>query len=435
MTKTKMQHTLAVKLANKQATIGVVGMGYVGLSLLEVFGKEGFKIVGYDCDCEKVKKLKQGCSTMSFMPLDHLWPLMHQGCFIPSDCPSILNQADVVVICVPTTLGEHGEPCLEPLRSTFDVVAGCLQKDQLIILQSTTYPGTTMEELLPALEKTGKCVGKDFFLGYVPEISDIGNPDYSFTAVPRIVSGVTPCCLTFVEQLYQQAGCKTVPVSCTQVAEAAKVYQNTYRLINIAWVNEMKMLFDQMGLDVWEVIDAAATKPFGFTRFNPGPGIGGDCIPVDPFYLTWKAKECGAPTGMIQMAGCVNDKTPDFVVSKVVEGLNECGRALKGAKVLVLGLGFKKDVDDLRHSASLKILRALCRKQAYVCYHDPYISKISNPNMCSIDLQYKKLKEYDAVVIATDHSSYDWKQIVENSCLVVDTHRVAAGLGGYVIQA
>ncbi|MCH9609230.1 MAG: UDP-N-acetyl-D-glucosamine 6-dehydrogenase [Chlamydiales bacterium] len=412
------------KISSKETVIAVIGMGYVGLSLLEVFGKEGFPIIGLDCDTEKVENLKKGESSMGFLPLDDLFPLIKSEKFIPTTDASVLKDADIIIVSVPTTLDEHKQPDFGPLRIVFKEVADYLKKGQLIILQSTTYPGTTEEEFLPLI--SGKYeVGKEVFLGYVPEISDIGNPNHTFRSVPRILSGVTPKCLELVEHLYKTIGCQTYCCSNTRVAEAAKIYQNTYRLVNVSFANEMKILFDRMGMDVWEVIEAAATKPFGFTRFDPSPGVGGDCIPIDPFYLTWKAMSTEGPSQMIDTAGHVNDMAPYFVVDKTIEGLGKARKAIVGSKVLLLGVAFKKDVDDPRHSCAIKVLELLKKKGAEVAYHDPFIPYLKEFNLNSVP--FDRLGEFDAVVITTDHSQFDWSQVIKNSKLIIDTRHVVKG--------
>lgn len=416
--------SLAAKIRSKEALIAVIGMGYVGLSLLEVFGTEGFPIIGLECDAQKVEQFKQGANPMGFLPLEHLFPLYKEGKFTPTCDPAILSSADIIVISVPTTLDKHQQPDFVPLRTVFQEVADYAQMGQLIILQSTTYPGTTEEELLPKVSERFK-VGEELFVGYVPEISDIGNPNHTFQSVPRILGGVSDKCTKMIKLLYETIGCTTYVCKNTRIAEAAKIYQNTYRLINISFVNEMKVLFDRLDMDVWDVINAAATKPFGFTRFDPSPGIGGDCIPADPFYLTWKAKAYEAPTQMIDIAGHVNDAAPYYVVEKITNALASHGKSMNGAKLLLLGVAFKKNVDDPRHSSSIKVLDLLKMHGGDVSYNDPFIPHLRVQNMDSIALE--KLENYDAVVILTDHSEYDWKLIEQKSRLIIDTRHVVHG--------
>lgn len=424
------------KLKSKTATIGVIGMGYIGLSLLDAFGKAGYSIVGYDYNVEKMKLINRKKSYLNFMDLKNLFKLMDQKKFKAGSDPEILKTADVLVISVPTTLDQHGTPDLSNLHSAFNTAQKFLKKGMLVVLQSSTYPGTTKEELLPVLQNSHFKVGKDFYLAHVPEVADIGNPDFNFYEVPRIVSGITTTCRKMAKTLYEQIGCKVVLASSPQVAEAAKMVQNAFRLVNISFINEMKILFDQMGMDVWEVVDAAASKPFGFMPFYPSPGVGGDCIPIAPFYLVWKAKVTGGPTTLLEQAGHINKTMPLYVFNKIVQGLNKHKKTLAGAKVLVLGIGYKKDVNDVRESASLKLLPLLKKMRGEVYYHDPYVPEIANfpeypsLHLKSIDLDYKKLAHYDAVVIITDHSCYDWEQIVANSSLIIDTRNVTAKIKG-----
>ncbi len=418
--------SLEEKIASHQATIGVIGMGYIGLSLLEVFGSKGFPLVGYDSNTERVDKLNECVCPMNFINIDSLFDHLKAGKFEPSSDPTVLKKADVLVISVPTSLDDHSVPDFSSLRKAFRTVSSLIKKDLLIILQSTTYPGTTVEELLPLLEKSGLTVGEDFFLAYAPEISDPGNLDYRFADVPRLVSGVTERCLNLIDSLYRNIGCEVVHCSGPNVAEAAKIFQNTYRLINISFVNEMKMMFDRMGMDVWEVINAASSKPFGFTPFYPSRGVGGDCIPVDPVYLIWKAKSTQGPTSLIEIAENINEMMPHFVVEKVVSSLNHVGKSMKDAKVLLLGVGFKKDVDSLQQSASLKILSLLKSHEADVSYQDPLVDELHGLKMKSVPLDYPSFSNYDAIVIATDHSVYDWKQIVQHSSLIIDTCNATA---------
>ena len=431
-----MTSKLAEKIIEKKATIGVVGMGYIGLSLLDAFGDAGFSIVGYDTNAKKVKMLKKKESYLNFLDLNGLFDLMDKNRFTPSSESSVLKGSDILIISVPTSLDQYGTPDLTNLHNAFETVAKYQKKNQLVILQSSTYPGTTKEELLPILEKNNLKVGKDFYLAHVPEIADIGNPNFSFTEVPRIVSGITATCLKMAELTYKQIGCKTVHAESTSVAEAAKLLQNAFRLVNISFINEMKILFDKMHIDVWEVIKAAASKPFGFMPFYPSPGIGGDCIPIAPIYLIWKAKETDGPTTILEDAKRINSMMPTYVINKLIHGLNAQGKAMKEAKILILGVGYKKDVNDTRESAALAILPILKNIFAEVHYNDPFVAEINSfpgyPNlkMKSVNLNYKKLGAYDSVLIITDHDCYDWESIVANSKLVVDTRNVTAKIKG-----
>jgi UDP-N-acetyl-D-glucosamine dehydrogenase len=430
----KVVSELKRKIMEKQAVIGVIGMGYIGLSLLDSFGAAGFSLVGYDINAEKVEMLKKNECYLNFQDMARLFSLMDQGRFKVSSNPKILENADVIIISVPTSIDRYGTPNLSNLRAAFNTVASNQKKQQLIVLQSSTYPGTTREELLPILSKNNLKVGIDFFLAHAPEIADIGNANFDFMKVPRIVSGITPACLKMVSLLYQFIGCKIVPCASTEVAEAAKLLQNAFRLVNISFINEMKILFDRMNIDVWEVIEAASSKPFGFMPFYPSPGIGGDCIPIAPFYLVWKAKVSGGPTTMLEDAGRINNAMPHYVIGKIIEGLNLRKKTIRDSKILVLGLGYKKDVNDVRESPALKILPLLKSMLADVYYHDPFVKEISGlPEysdfyMKSINLDYDTLNLYDAVVVLTDHSFYDWMSIVQHSNLVIDTRNIAANI-------
>ncbi len=426
--------TLKRKIIEKKALIGVVGLGYIGLSLLDSFGKAGFSLVGYDSNDEKMKMLLNKECYLNFIDHSRLFSLMDQNRFKPSSDPKVLENADVLIISVPTSIDRYGTPNLSNLRAAFETVATFQKKQQLVILQSSTYPGTTREELLPILTKSNFKVGIDFYLAHAPEIADIGNANFDFMQVPRIVSGITPACLKMVSLLYQYIASKVVPCASTEIAEAAKLLQNSFRLINISFINEMKILLDRMNIDVWEVIEAASSKPFGFMPFYPSPGIGGDCIPIAPFYLVWKAKVSGGPTTMLEDSGRINSAMAHYVISKIIYGLNLRKKTIRESKILILGVGYKKDVNDIRESPALKILPLLHGMLAEVYYHDPYVPEISyfpeypNLTMESIVLDYKTLNLYDAVVVLTDHSCYDWESIVKNSNLVIDTRNIASHL-------
>lgn len=423
-----MTSILEKKISSKKALIGIIGLGYIGLSLADVFAKSGFKIVGFDSNPKKVEDLKKKKKILNFFDFSLLFSLLDNKHLILSSDSSVLKNADIIIISVSTSLDEHRVPDLTNLRSAFKTVNKHAKKNQLIILQSSTYPGTTEEEVLPMLNTKHK-IGKDIFLAHVPEVADIGNPDFNFTRVPRIISGITSDCAKLASQLYAEIGCKIYVCSSPKVAEAAKLLQNAYRLLNISFINEMKIMFDKMGIDVWEVIEAAATKPFGFVPFYPGPGIGGDCIPIAPLYLVWKAKVSEGPTTLLELAAHVNESIPTYVYNKVILGLSSQKKTSPKAKILLLGVGYKKDVNDVRESPALKILALLKKTFTNVHYNDPYVDKIQLPTheeMKSVDLDYKKLKKYDAVIINTDHSCYDWKEIAANSSLIIDTRNVLA---------
>lgn len=427
-----LTHPLATKISSYQAKIATIGLGYTGLSLLEAFGIKGFPLIAYDYNKKKVENLQKGEASYNFTSLSHFssW-IRDNKCSISSD-PSILEEADVIIICTSTSLDDHQIPDTNAIQSVFSTVSHYLKPGKLIILQSTIYPGATEDDLLPLLSKNHLTVGKDFFLAYVPEISDPGNPNYSLTTIPRIISGVTPSCLKMTGLLYQTIDCPIFFCSSTKIAEAAKLLQNTYRLINISFINEMKISFNQMGIDIWEVIEAASMKPFGFTPFYPSLGIGGECIPVVPAYLSWKAKEINGPTSLIDISMKINRLTPSYVVEKIGDALNTRKKNFKEAKILVLGIAYKKEVNDLRESASLTLISLLQKKLALVDYHDPYIKKIYSPRhyqdikLTSIDFTPKTLSSYDAVIIATDHSFYNWNEIALYSNLIIDTRNVMA---------
>ena len=408
----------------------VIGLGYVGLPLLLDFCKAGFDVIGFDIDESKVNKLLIGESYISYIPSEELQKYINEGLFTATADFKSLDKADNIIITVPTPLDDHREPDLSFVESTAKIIAEHLREGQLIILESTTYPGTTRDIILPVLQNTGLKVGKDFFLAYSPERVDPSNREYSARPIPKVISGMTESCLARVKQLYAQIFDTVVPVSSVEAAEASKLLENIFRGINIALVNEMKMLFDRMGIDIWEVIKASSTKPFGFMPFYPGPGLGGHCIPIDPFYLTWKAREYDFSTRFIELAGEINSQMPYYVVQKTVEALNDRGKSIRGANVLVLGAAYKKDVDDIRESPAVKIITLLQEKGALVNYHDPYIPVIEGMRkypdlvMDSVDLNEQELTKSDCVLVVTDHSCFDYAWILECSTLIIDTRNV-----------
>ena len=416
---------LREKLASREATIGVIGLGYVGLPLGLTMAEAGKRVVGFDVDGAKIDKLRAGESYIRHIDRERIAALA--GRFRPTTDFAELARCDAIVICVPTPLTEGREPDLSYVSGTAETIARHLRRGQLVVLESTTYPGTTEEVVLPVLQRNGLRVGHDFHLAFSPEREDPGNPSFHTRTIPKLVGGVTRECGELARALYESFLERVVVVSDARVAEAAKLLENIYRSINIALVNELKMLFERMGIDVWEVIEAAATKPFGFTPFYPGPGLGGHCIPIDPFYLTWKARHYDFSTRFIELAGEVNTGMPYWVVERVVEALSERGGAIKGARVLVLGVAYKKDVDDLRESPTLKIMQLLGERGALVDYNDPHFPQLHKMRhydysaMRSVALDPARIAAYDCVVIATDHSSYDYAAIVEAARLVVDT--------------
>ncbi|MEK6744578.1 MAG: nucleotide sugar dehydrogenase [Nitrospirota bacterium] len=418
---------LISKIESRRAAIGVIGLGYVGLPLVIEFCKAGFPVTGFDVDPDKVTLLKQGKSYIKHIDAARI--AKHSASFTPTTDFSILSGMDCIVICVPTPLNKYREPDMSFVFNTTETIAKHLRKGQLISLESTTYPGTTDEDMRVILERTGLLAGKDFHLAFSPEREDPNNKDFSTSSIPKVVGGFTADCLAVAKALYDTVVVRTVPVSSTRVAEATKLLENIYRSVNIALVNELKMLFDRMDIDIWEVIEAAKTKPFGFQAFYPGPGLGGHCIPIDPFYLTWKAREYDFSTRFIELAGEINTHMPYYVIERTVEGLNQQGKSIVGAKVLVLGIAYKKDIDDSRESPSLKIIELLKRKGAAVDYNDPCIPTAPKTRKYrfsgdSVPLTPDTLGYYDCVIIVTDHSSYDPDFIAEHARLVIDTRNL-----------
>ena len=421
-------------IEKRTAKIGVIGLGYVGLPIVLRFCEEGFNVVGFDVDPGKIKLLKEGTSYIKHIPSEQI------ASFIKGPRPSFratadmseLSKVDAAIICVPTPLSDKREPDLSYVESTAKEIAKYLRPGQIVSLESTTYPGTTEEVLLPLFHTKGLNVGEDFFLVFSPEREDPGRKDFSTKTTPKIVGGITPKCARLGTALYAGIVEQVVTVSSTQVAEMSKLLENIYRSVNIALINELKLLCDRMDIDIWEVIKAASSKPFGFQAFYPGPGLGGHCIPIDPFYLTWKAREYDFSTRFIELAGEINTNMPYHVVTKVMEALNDRGKSLKGSKIMVLGVAYKKNVDDMRESPSMELIRILKGKGASVKYNDPHvpiaISHRKHFKMRSTGITADSLKKYDCVLIATDHSAYDYKWIVANSRLVVDTRNATAGI-------
>jgi len=419
------------KIKSKEAKIGVIGLGYVGLPLVIEFCRANFKVIGFDIDPGKIELLKQGKSYIKHIDASEI--AQNSKHFLPTSDFSKISEIDCIIICVPTPLNKNREPDMSYVFNTAETIAKYLRKNQLVVLESTTYPGTTDEDMRIILEKTGMRAGEDFYLGYSPEREDPNRKDFSISTTPKVVSGYTEKCLSIVKTLYDSVVNETIPVSSTKIAEATKLLENIYRAVNIALVNELKMLFDRMGIDIWEAIEAAKTKPFGFRAFYPGPGLGGHCIPIDPFYLTWKAREYEFSTRFIELAGEINSSMPRFVVYKTIEVLNKKGKSINGAKILILGLAYKKNIDDPRESPSFRLIELFEEKGAIVDYNDPYIPKSPKMrkhkvNKESIPLTKENLSKYDCVLIATDHSVYNAGFIVENSNLVVDTRNITNGI-------
>lgn len=429
----KILDQLIQKINEKEALIGVIGLGYVGLPLVLRFCEEGFRILGFDVDSKKVKTLKKGRSYLKSISSSRISNFIKNGLFDVTDDFLRLCEPDCILICVPTPLTEKMEPDLQYIERTTDAIRSRLRKGQLIVLESTTYPGTTEELILPRLQSKDMKVGDDFFLAFSPEREDPGNKKFTTHQIPKVVSGVTPSCKNAAISLYSQIINQIVPVSSTKVAELTKLLENIYRSVNIALVNELKMLADRMGIDIWEVIEAASTKPFGFSPFYPGPGMGGHCIPIDPFYLSWKAKEYDFTTRFIQLSGEINVSVPYFVVSKIGDALNERKKSLKDSRILIIGVAYKKDVDDARESPALAIMDILQKKGAKILYHDPFIPFLPtfrkyNFKMRSSPLTKSLLQNVDAVVIVTDHSNIDYEWLVKNAPLVIDTRNVTKGM-------
>ena len=422
---------LAARIEERRATVGIVGLGYVGLPLAMTFARGGFRVLGLDSDARKVRRLNGGDSYIPHIDSGEVAQLVEEGVFEATERIDRLDEPDAVIICVPTPLTAGHEPDLSYVETTTEAVAATLRPGQIVILESTTYPGTTDEVLLPKLEAGGLVCGRDFFLAYSPEREDPGNARYATHSIPKVVGGVEPTSARLAQVLYDAVVVSTVAVSSARVAEASKLTENIYRAVNIALVNELKMVFDRMGIDVWEVLEAAATKPFGFMRFDPGPGWGGHCIPIDPFYLTWKAERSGITSRFIELAGQVNQRMPDWVIEKLATALEADGRELADSRVLVLGLAYKRDVADPRESPAFEILQRLIEAGADVGYHDPHISVApsmrswaSLPPLESTPLDPQEIERQSAVVIVTDHGDVDYELVRRHARLVVDTRGV-----------
>jgi len=431
MGRSKAEHPLLELIQRREAKVGVVGMGYVGLPLAMAFAEAGFDVTGLDVDPRKVESLARGQSYIRHIPSEPLERLVGSGKLSATTDYSKAASLDCLVICVPTPLTQAREPDMSFITSTGEALSPHVRPGQLYVLESTTYPGTTEEVLRPLLEKGGMKAGEDFHLAYSPEREDPGNARFNTRTIPKIVGGLTPRCLEAAQSLYASALKDTVPVTSTRVAELAKLLENIFRCVNIALVNELKMLCDRMELDVWEVIQAASTKPFGFMPFFPGPGLGGHCIPIDPFYLTWKARELEFHTRFIELAGEVNTAMPYYVVQRTMEALNAQKKTLNGARLLVMGAAYKKDVDDVRESPSLRIMTLLQERGAAVDYHDPYVSHLPKGHglkheMDSVELTPERIQGYDGVLILTDHSGIDYEKLVEAARLVVDTRNATS---------
>lgn len=425
------------KIRTRQAVVGVLGLGYVGLPLGVAFAEAGFPTVGFDVDVAKVDAIRKGESYIRHIDGAPLRKLVDAGTLSATADLGALRGCDAVLICVPTPLNDSREPNLRFVEQAAEAIAKDLRPGQLVVLESTTFPGTTDEVLRPILERGGLRAGSDFFLAFSPEREDPANERFRTPGIPKVVGGHTPACLEVARTLYGSVMQQVVPVGSTRVAELSKLLENIFRCVNIALVNELKMLCDRMGIDVWEVIEAASTKPFGFMPFHPGPGLGGHCIPVDPFYLTWKARQFDFTTRFIELAGEINTNMPHYVVQRVVDALNAHGKSVRGARILVLGVAYKKDIDDLRESPALRIMGLLEEKGAILSYHDPYVPRVETIQRGmhrvweSLPLDAQVLGSADLVAILTDHSCIDYDQVVAGSRLVVDTRNATRGADGH----
>ena len=422
------------KIKEKKAHIGIIGLGYVGLPLAIEFCKTGFQVTGLDIDQEKIDLLSQGESYIKHISGEKIKHLNKEGKFKGSTNHTLIRHLDCILICVPTPLNKNREPDMSYVISTAQKIAPHIVKNQLIVLESTTFPGTTLEVLIPELEAgSGLKANKDIFVAYSPEREDPNNKKYSIATTPKVIGADDPKSLELADSIYSFIVNKTVLVSGTKVAEATKLTENVFRAVNIALVNELKVIYEKMGIDVWEVIEACSTKPFGFMPFYPGPGLGGHCIPIDPFYLTWKAREHGITTRFIELAGEINTLMPDYVIQKIIFALNREGKSLKNSRILLLGLAYKKNVDDTRESVTFKIMELLEEKEAVTDYNDPYIPQIKPTRKYKQfagkkSVALKKINQYDCVVILTDHTSYDFKTIANESKVIVDTRNACGNI-------
>ncbi len=438
--------TLVRHIHSREYVIGIMGLGYVGLPLAMVGVSAGFSVLGFDIDPARVALLNQGESGIKHIKSAALKQAVDEKKFYATDDFNTLNEADAILVAVPTPLTRNREPDLSFVEKSTQAIAKTLRKGQLIVLESTTWPGTTRELMQPLMEQKGLKCGKDFFLAFSPEREDPGNQAYGTATIPKIVGADDAGSLQIAQALYASLITKTVPVSSSATAEAVKLTENIFRSVNIALVNELKVIFDKMNIDVWEVIEAAKSKPFGYMPFYPGPGLGGHCIPIDPFYLSWKAREYEVATKFIELAGEINTSMPHYVVGRLLEALDrKDGRGLNGAQILIIGLSYKKNIDDTRESPSLKLIELIEQRGALVDYHDPYVAQIPRTRVhadlagrLSIDLTPSKLSSYDAVLISTDHDVIDWQLIVKHAKLVIDTRNVCKRNGieaSYIVKA
>jgi UDP-N-acetyl-D-glucosamine dehydrogenase len=418
----------------EKPVVGVIGLGYVGLPLAMEFALGGCPVIGVDIDPGKPAHLAAKRSYLKHIPDGRVAEAVNTGLLTSSTDFSLLAGADAIIIAVPTPLGNHRQPDLSYVLNSCRAAAAALQRGQLVVLESTTYPGTTRDEMVPVLESGGLRAGADFHVAFSPEREDPGNPRFRTRTIPKLVGGLTPECTDAAVFVYSFAIDSVIPVSSPEVAEMAKITENTYRAVNIALVNELKILAHRMGIDIWEVIQAASSKPFGFTPFYPGPGLGGHCIPIDPFYLTWKARQYEMPTRFIELAGEINTSMPEFVVERVAEALNLHRKPVNGSRVLILGMAYKPDIDDYRETPAIKVMENLIARGAVVDYNDPYVPRIppttrqTTRQPVGVELSPESLARYDCAVVITDHSCYDWQWIVDHSRMVVDTRNACSGV-------
>jgi UDP-N-acetyl-D-glucosamine dehydrogenase len=436
---------LEKKISDKSAIVGIMGLGYVGLPLARAFIEAGYRVLGFDVDQSKVDQLKAGKSYIGHLDSKWIAACVQNQKLVPTADMNQLKEPDAILICVPTPLTESRDPDLSYVESTARQISERLRPGQLVVLESTTYPGTTRDVVLPILAESGLKCGEDFYLAYSPEREDPGNPDYTAGRIPKVIGGYDATSLRLAQKLYSNAVTQVIPVSSCEVAEACKVLENTYRAVNIALVNELKKVFEKLGIDVWEVIQAAKTKPFGFQAFYPGPGLGGHCIPIDPFYLSWVARKYDVPTRFIELAGEVNASMPNYVVERVAIALNEAKKPVNGSKICILGVAYKRDVDDPRESPSFELMELLAARGARLSYSDPHIPRLPKmrhhdvPELKSSELTKEYLAAQDCVLIVTDHSAFDYPFIAEHSRLIVDTRNALGAIrrtaGATVIKA
>ncbi|MFL2944839.1 MAG: nucleotide sugar dehydrogenase [Candidatus Poseidoniales archaeon] len=419
-------YELSSKIQTRKAKIGIIGMGYVGIPLGLEFEKAGFTIIGFDKDKKRVDDINNGKQVMKHISSNLMSEFIKSNRATATTDFTKIQEADCLILCVPTPLDEHEQPDMSYVESATNEISKNISKGQLIVLESTTYPGTTREIVMPLLEKSNLKAGKDFFLAYSPEREDPGNKEFSVSKIPKVIGGYTNNCLQMTCELYDTIVSETVKVSSMETAESTKLMENIFRAVNIAMVNELKLVFDRMGVNIWEVIDAAKTKPFGFMPFYPGPGMGGHCIPIDPFYLSWKAKEFNTEAKFIELAGEINRKMTENIAHRVGKALNDDKKSIRESKILIIGLAYKKDIDDIRESPAIKIMDLLKYKGAKIDYHDPFVNEFRD--LRSIDLTTKNIQKYDSLIITTDHSEIDYEMIGKHASLVVDTRNIMSSV-------